>query len=133
MSEVHGGNQAILSLIRSEVYRPKISDPYYDCSEIAMDLLKVGGKDIQLIYITPKWSYDVYIPELRHGQIVPVSYIYHYVVKDKIYIYDPRLSLAPILRKDYRALIRQFNPKEVTVQHEFIGQFGEIIKEFCEL
>lgn len=51
MTEVQGGNQAILTLIKLKTYQAKIVSPSYDCSEIARDLLEVGGKDVQLIYI----------------------------------------------------------------------------------
>jgi hypothetical protein len=50
------------------------------------------------------------------------------VVRDESYIYDPRLSLNPISRKDYDSLIRRFNPNGVNIQLEFIGQFGNVIK-----
>jgi hypothetical protein len=140
MTEVQGGNQAILTLIKLKTYQAKIVSPSYDCSEIARDLLEVGGKDVQLIYITPKIISppqiigEVHIPELHtNGQVICVSYTYHYVVRDKIYIYDPRLSLDPIRRKDYKALIEKFNPNGVTIQHEFIGQSGEVRRKLCKL
>lgn len=102
MSNVQGSSQAILTLIRSKTYQAKIVSPSYDCSEIARDLLEVGGENVQLIYITPKIISppqiigEVHIPELHtNGQVICVSYTYHDVVRDKIYLYDPRSIVRP--------------------------------------
>ena len=88
-------------LLNSEYYK---IDFGYDCSEIAEDFYNAADGQGKVYKIEGE-NGTINAFEYGHN----VEYLYHEVYSDGTYIYDPRFSNKPVLKRDYFRKLREIN------------------------
>jgi hypothetical protein len=78
-----------------------------DCSEIAADLLAAAGGRGRILRVEPS-TYNVLI--LREYGELDSGFVYHDVYTDGHFVYDPRLSPAPVPLEEWETMIYSLNP-----------------------
>ncbi len=85
-----------------------------DCAEIAHKLLDAAGGRGDIIEVTPiaKGTLNTF----ENGKISSDQY-YHHVYTDGRYVYDPRISLIPIPKDDWRIHMKAIHPKGIKISN----------------
>ena len=89
-----------------------------DCSEIASRLLESAGGKGAILEVRPKTPGKLNLYE--NSDLVKNNY-YHQVYTDGRYVYDPRLSKAPIPKGDWEMHMRGINPEGVFISTNLEG------------
>lgn len=89
-----------------------------DCSDIASKLFDAAGGKGKIIEVRPSKIGGLNVFEngtTESGQF------YHQVYTDGRYVYDPRLSSAPIPKGDWEQHIKGINPDGISISDKLKG------------
>jgi filamentous hemagglutinin len=106
-------NSTVVDAMNSSQVKAMVADTRCgDCSDIASYLYRAAGGEGQVIEVTPARPNNLNVYEngsLEAGQS------YHQVYSDGQYVYDPRVSSAPIPKGDWMQLITKTNPSGISI------------------
>ena len=86
----------------------------YDCSDVAENLLRLANGKGKIIEVKPNKPGTLKLFE-DAIETKPV-FTYHQVYSDSKYVYDPRLSIKPVPKGDWEAMIKKLNPDGVKME-----------------
>lgn len=92
----------------------------YDCSEIAEDLFNIANGKGMIFRI----KLDVGEIKVKECDEI-VSYLYHEIYCDDVFIYDPRFSRQPLVRMKYFRFLRQLNGNTSKINFQIIKRGGK--------
>lgn len=106
-------DKAIVEAMNSTAMQKMANKQWYhntDCSEIAEALQRMSGGKGQIIEAQPVKRGT--LSTAAYGEIDP-GQVYHQVLTDGRYVFDPRLASQPIPKGDWEAHMRAINPDGV--------------------
>jgi hypothetical protein len=114
LTELPPPSQLVLDSIKNDPYLQRMVPAIdnVDCSEIAERLLKLNNGQGGILEAVPSQRGTLNV--LENGSLVDSQY-YHQVYTDGTYVYDPRLSSAPIPISEWEAHMHAINPNGVTI------------------
>jgi hypothetical protein len=86
----------------------------YDCSDVAEKLLKLANGKGKIIEVKPNKPGTLKLFE--DAIETKPEFSYHQVYSDAKYVYDPRLSIKPVPKGDWEAMIKKLNPDGVKMK-----------------
>lgn len=89
-----------------------------DCSDIAPKLLEASGGQGRIIEVRPLKPNTLNVYENGSTE---KDMTFHQVYTDGRYVYDPRVSLNPILKGDWEKHIKAINPDGITISDKLQG------------
>ncbi|MDE5204390.1 hypothetical protein PYX06_00700 [Citrobacter amalonaticus] len=89
-----------------------------DCSDIAPKLLDAAGGQGKIIEVRPIISGSLNVYENGRTE---ADMTFHQVYTDGKYVYDPRLSLKPIPKGDWKKHMKSINPDGITITDKYKG------------
>nr|WP_256676832.1 DUF637 domain-containing protein [Pseudomonas sp. H3(2019)] len=111
-------DKSVVDAMSGERIQGMIKCDSTDCSDIASKLFDAAGGKGKIIEVRPSKTGDLNVFE--NGATEPGQF-YHQIYTDGRYVYDPRLSSAPIPKGDWEQHIKGINPDGISISDKLKG------------